>query len=130
MTPSRRAPRLKLCQSLVIVCTQARSRRAPGQWDVGNSYKMEGKAGANWGGISSSLRSCHAAHSSKFLSPLLLFSTHPLSFPSSETQGQIVGTRKILNGREKWREEGSPRMFLFSPAMQAITRRYYTSVRP
>ena len=77
----------------------------------------KGKAGASWGGISSSLRSCHAAHSPKFLSPLLLFSTHPDSFSSSETQGQIVGTRKILNGREKWREEGSPRMFLFSPAM-------------
>ena len=54
-----------------------------GQWDVGNFYKMKGKAGANWGGISSSLRSCHAAHSPKFLSPLLLFSTHPLSFSLS-----------------------------------------------
>ena len=83
-------------------------------WDVGNS-KMEGKAGASWGGISSSLRSCHATLS--FL-PFVAFLHPPPLFFILGDQGADSGAEENSKRAEKqWREEGSPRMFLFSPAM-------------
>ena len=96
-----------------------------GQWDVGNSYNMEGKAGANWGGILFSLRSCHATLSPKFPSPLCCFSLPSLFFilgdPGADSAAEENSKRAEKNGAKK--------MFLLSPAMQAITCRYYTSVR-
>ena len=72
---------------------------------------MEGKAGVNWGGISSSLRSCHATLS--FL-PFVAFLHPPPLFFILGDQGAEENSKRA---EKQWREEGSLRMFLFSPAM-------------
>ena len=73
-----------------------------GQWDVGNSYKMEGKAGASWGGIFSSLRSCHATISPEFPSPLCCFSLPSLFFifgdPGADSAAEENSKRAEKNG--------------------------------